>query len=389
MSTQTSKTYTAQQKLERAFLWIMKNPSYVAYTGVLMVGNSTLVDQPGFTARTDGKNVEYGREFVDSLTEQEVRFLILHENLHKTFRHLHVWKHLWQINPFKVNCAADYVINDIILESSENGNVVMPAGALHDPKYKGMDTQQVFHLLPDSIGQNGSGGDGSGFDEHDWEGAQEMSTEEVRQLAEQIDSAIRQGAILAGKLGGQADRLLGELMDVPIDYRTLLEQFVSDHCRGDDELSWRRPSRRSMQFDNMYRPSSISESVDQILIAVDTSGSIDGPVLTEFVSNVIGVCNQVRPARVDLLYWDSEVAGHETYFGDDVERLRESTKPKGGGGTSPSCIPAYMTAHKIEPSCIVVLSDGYVDSFPTDWNAPVLWVLNSDVVPPSGMVARI
>jgi hypothetical protein len=36
-----------------------------------------------------------------------------------------------------------------------------------------------------------------------------------------------------------------------------------------------------------------------------------------------------------------------------------------------------------------VLSDGYVDSWPTDWNAPVLYVLNSDVVPPNGMVARI
>jgi predicted metal-dependent peptidase len=384
--TQQAKSYTAQQKLERAFLWIMKNPNYAAYTGVLMVGESKLVDTPGLTARTDGKNVEYGEAFIDSLPEQEVRFLILHENLHKAFRHLHVWKHLWQISPGKANAAADYVINDMILESSENGNVVMPAGGLHDPKFKNMDTQQVFYLLDDNDGKGNNG-----FDEHAWEDAQAMDADQVRELHEQIDSAIRQGAILAGKLGGQADRLLGELMDVPIDYRTLLEQFVSEHCRGDDELSWRRPSRRSMQFDNMYRPSSISENVDQILIAVDTSGSIQGDVLTEFVSNVIGVCNQVRPHRVDLLYWDSEVAGHETYFGDDVERLRESTKPKGGGGTSPSCITEYMKEHEIVPTCSVILSDGYVgNDWGGEWPCPTLWVIkgNPSAVPP-GAVARI
>jgi predicted metal-dependent peptidase len=387
MTQTTSKTHTAQQKLERAFLWIMKNPNYAAYTGVLMVGESTLSDKPGLTARTDGKNVEYGEAFVDSLSEQEVRFLILHENLHKAFRHLHVWKHLWQISPGKANAAADYVINDMILESSENGNVVMPAGGLHDPKFKNMDTQQVFYLLDDNDGKGNNG-----FDEHAWEDAQAMDADQVRELHEQIDSAIRQGAILAGKMGGQVDRLLGELMDVPIDYRALLEQFVSEHCRGDDELSWRRPSRRSMQFDNMYRPSSISENVDQILIAVDTSGSIQGEVLTEFVSNVIGVCNQVRPARVDLLYWDSEVAGHETYFGDDVERLRESTQPKGGGGTSPSCITEYMKEHKLEPSCSILITDGYVgDDWGGDWPSPILYVIsdNPTAVPPSGMVARI
>jgi hypothetical protein len=46
-----------------------------------------------------------------------------------------------------------------------------------------------------------------GFDAHDWEGAQDMSAEEQRELARDIDEAVRQGALIASKLGSGGVRI--------------------------------------------------------------------------------------------------------------------------------------------------------------------------------------
>jgi len=40
------------------------------------------------------------------------------------------------------------------------------------------------------------------FDIHDWENAEQLSDAEKAELAKEIDMAIRQGSILAGKVGG-------------------------------------------------------------------------------------------------------------------------------------------------------------------------------------------
>ena len=86
--------------------------------------------------------------------------------------------------------------------------------------------------------------------------------------------------------------------------------------------------------------------------------------------------NNVNPENVHLLYWDHQVAGHEVYGVGDGDKLMGSTKPKGGGGTSPSCITKYMQANNIKPECAVVLTDGYVGSdWGGTWNCPVLWAI--------------
>jgi len=116
--------------------------------------------------------------------------------------------------------------------------------------------------------------------------------------------------------------------------------------------------------------------VGHLVVAVDTSGSIGDAELAEFLSEVKGIAEEVNPEKVDLLYWDSAVAAHEEYNDADVANIVSSTKPAGGGGTSPSCVSAYIAEKKIEPECIIVLTDGVVGGdWGKDWNAPLLWVI--------------
>ena len=101
---------------------------------------------------------------------------------------------------------------------------------------------------------------------------------------------------------------------------------------------------------------------------------------------------EVRPSHIDLIYWDSRVAAHEEYTQSDMDTLIHSTKPKGGGGTDPTCMETYLKEQKIEPECIIMLTDGEIGSWGSDWGAPILWAISNDyrkITAPVGLTLRI
>jgi predicted metal-dependent peptidase len=111
----------------------------------------------------------------------------------------------------------------------------------------------------------------------------------------------------------------------------------------------------------------------EIVVAIDTSGSIGQDEMTAFLSEVKAICCSVSPERVHLLYWDTNVAQHETYERDEYENMMQSTKPRGGGGTSVLCVPKYIRDKSIKPECVLVLTDGYLSDGWGQWSHPVLW----------------
>ena len=379
---------TAEQRIERCHIELMKHPHFVAYSGILMIGECKVVDNLP-TACTNGRDVRYGRKFVESLNDADLRGVILHEAKHKMYRHLLTWKHLNKQDPQRANMACDYVINLELVDEGKrsSGFVSLPKGGLVSEDFRGLNSAEVFNLLPPQ--PKGKGGDGDGFDEHDWEGAESLNDAEKTELAKEIDQAIRQGAILAGKVGGNVDRSFTDLMSAKVDWKEALREFVSSVSQGKDDSTWRKPNRRWLQHD-IYMPSTISESMGRVVVAIDTSGSIYGEVLNRFISEVASVMQNMNPEQVDLLYWDCEVAGHEVYGLNDADRMTSSTKPKGGGGTSPKCITQYMRKHKIDPVCAIILTDGYVgNDWGGQWNCPTLWTITSDIKSPIGQTIKI
>ena len=387
------KELTTEQRLSKAVVDIMANPKYVALAGILMIGDRTLDDKIP-TACTDGRNELYGKEFTDSLTDAELRFVILHENYHKLYRHLTTWKHLCDENAQLANMSMDYVINLKITDDNKDGFAVMPEMGLLDEKYRDMDTAQVFKLLKDNPPPEDSGGDGEGdsgsgsgssdgqqgnkspqgFDEHNWAGASEMSADEQRELAKDIDEAIRQGAMIAGKLGSGGDRDLAELLEPQIDWREVLREFITSTCSGSDYSTWQRPNRRYISA-GVYMPSGISEQVGELVVAIDTSGSIGQNELGHFLSEVKSICEVVKPDKVRLLYWDTKICQDEKYEMHEIDDLVKSTKPKGGGGTNVECVPEHMTKEGIKPQACIVLTDGYLGGSWGKWSCPVLWCI--------------
>lgn len=409
---------TAEQRIERTHVQLMKHKNFALFSGLFMIGKVEVKDDTSSgTAQTNGLDVIYDRAFVDRLNDKQLAFLILHENMHKAYRHLIVWQKLYKENAHLANVACDYVINLQIndydshgqfteMPTDEEGNIM---GCI-DEKYRGMDAAQVYADLVQKYGKdygkglkilvagNGhssdDGGDGGeqnddgveklpqGFDEHDWEGAQEGTQEEQDAHAREIESALRQGSILVGKMGGNVERSISEMLVPKIDWKEALRDFVKSVTQGKDKTSWRRLHKRYIASD-LIMPSSYSENVGGIIIGIDTSGSIGTEELTQFLSEVKSICEEVNPEQIDILYWDTAVASRETYNNSQLSGLVESTKPAGGGGTNPVCVPKYIAKNNMKAECLLFLTDGYIgQQSPSDYaslgSMPVLWCVKGN-----------
>ena len=399
-----------EERLSKAVVRIMGNDIYVALAGVLMIGTKT-IDESIPTACTNGRDCKFGRAFVDKITDAELRFVVLHEEYHKLYRHLVTWRYLWKIDAMLSNMAMDYVINlKIVDENQPDHNGVRfaepPEGVLLDERFRNMDTAQVFDILQaeqppgrgdgkgsgdnesgEGDGQSsgagqgdddgdgdGDGGGGTGFDEHDWEGAESLSEEETKDLERDIDEAIRQGALTAGKAGGGGNRGFDDLLKVQVDWREVLREFVSNTCVGNDYATYARPNRRLLS-QGVYMPSGISETIEELVLALDTSGSIGQREITVMLTEAASILETVKPNKVRVLYWGSDVVRDEVYEMHELDQMIASTKPRDGGGTDVRCVTEYMREHDISPSAVIVLTDGYLYGGWGTWTCPVLWTI--------------
>ena len=330
-----SKTLSPMQRVQRAHVELMGHPETMAYAGVLMVGKYEVRDDVP-TARTNGIDCQYGSKFIKDMTDSDLRGLIVHENLHKVYQHMFLWQHLYEEDGSTANKACDYVINLEIdaIDKRTSGFITLPEGGLLDHKYVGMDSQTVYNMLRedkdkgggqgndgegDGDGDGNGDGDGGGFDEHDWQSGKDMSQEDIEQVSKDINQAIRQGQLMAGKLGGNQSRELGSLIEPKIDWREQLREFVSSTAVGKDISTWQRVNRRWLQHDT-YMPSTVTETVGRIVVAPDMSGSVGDAELSKFLSEVQGICLNAKPEKVDLLYWDTDVAAHEVYTQEQLEQ---------------------------------------------------------------------
>jgi predicted metal-dependent peptidase len=374
----------AQTKLKKAHLNLMRHPETVLYSGVMMLGKSEVVDSGCPTAYTDGFNKKYGRAFLDGLTLEETAFLVLHENLHVMLKHLPRFHNLWKTNAKLVNAAADYVVNATIMEIKDKALCTMPKCGLYDAKYHGWSVAEVYADLKQEQ-ESGGGGGGDSMDEHGFDDMQDATEEQVKAMSEQIKEAIQHGAVMAGRMGQSVPQSIEKEMVPVINWTEVLAEFISVASRGKQDYSWRRFNVRRLA-DGYYLPSTISETVGEVVIAVDTSGSIDGNALAAFTAELAGICEMCRPEKVRVLWWDSAVHGEQT-FTDNYDQIRSLLKPVGGGGTRVGSVAKYISDNDIHAECVVVLTDGYVES-DVQWGipTPTLWVVdgNKNFIPPVG-----
>jgi len=247
----------------------------------------------------------------------------------------------------------------------------------------------------------GEAGDHPSFDEHDTSGANDLTKDEEDELAREIDRAVRQGIYIAGKMGINVGAEITQLTEVTVDWREVMREFVKASTHGGDEVTWRKFNRKLITSD-IYAPTTENIRAGSIAVMNDMSGSITQGMINACISNVVSICQEVKPEKVVLGYWDTSLRRVEIYDDSNYESLLETTKPCGGGGTDVRCVANYLRGDTTDdrlPSapavdCVIVLTDGIFSEGQGDWgDLPVLWCVidpyHRSFVPVTGVVVPV
>lgn len=387
------------------------------------------------TMATDGTRIVYNPSFVDQLKPAELEGTLAHEVLHCALGH-----HCRRGNrdPRLWNEAADLAINPILIK---NG-FTLPAGALIDPAFTDLSAEEIYARLLQKRGQgrtapaqsggqaNGGGtrsngpqsAQGSGIQDSSvpaacqpganrtpetaegtpdptsmrpggfgevWEATDEQGhpaspAEKHRQEHEwniAAEQAVRSAKACGHEPGG-VERPLTESRQPQQDWRAILRDFIAAAAPSD--YSWTPPNRRYVAS-GLYLPSVERRGLGDIVIVVDTSGSIGKRELEQFAAEISAISEEAHPEAIHVVYCDAAVQFAQEFRASEPIHL----EPKGGGGTDFRPAFEWVEENHIEPGCIIYLTDLCCDSYPKAPEYPVLWVTESRRTAPFGETIRL
>lgn len=235
-------------------------------------------------------------------------------------------------------------------------------------------------------GQGGAQGNGAGSGEiRDCPGG----AADVQAAEQEWKAATFQAARIAqaqGNCPAHAKRLCDEITTPSVDWKQELRRFVS--AIAHERYNWLQPNRR-YAWQGIYMPSHRSREVGDIVLAIDTSGSIDDKILSQFASEVGGILEEYPSARLQVIYCDAAAYDGGVFTSQDCPLHLD---PKGGGGTDFAPVFKWVDDNMDEPpKALVYLTDLYGD-FPKETpDYPVLWGVcgGNTSEPPFGETVRV
>ncbi|NDY58566.1 hypothetical protein G3N56_17670 [Desulfovibrio sulfodismutans] len=198
-------------------------------------------------------------------------------------------------------------------------------------------------------------------DREDWE----------RELRVSLAQALSQAG-QAGQAGGMGDlpaglvRLVEEVIRPRLDWRHLLRRFIEQNAVSD--YSWLPPNRRYVHL-GLILPSLKNQELPEIVLAIDSSGSISRDALSLFCAELSAILADFD-TRITVLFCDAEVRQAIRFTRLDLPLRLD---PEGGGGTDFRPAFAKVAELGLRPACLIYLTDLECDRFPARPDYPVLW----------------
>lgn len=321
------------------------------------------------TAATDGRRFYYNSEFVNKMPLKQLEFLVGHEVLHAVYDHM---GRRGDRDPKIWNIADDYCVN-FDLKEQRIGDMIPTA--LYNDKYRGMSAEEVYEdlmknadkidvqkLLKQLLDEHLDGaGDGEGDSDEDGDGDKtgngrpKLSKEEQKEIRDEMREAVIAAATAAGagNIPGGVKRLIKDLTDPVMNWLELLQQQIESTIKND--FTWARPSRRSWHMDAVMPGMKPGTQID-VVIGIDTSGSIRDEDLRVFFSEIKGIMETYEEYKITVMGWDTEVHNVGVFTSDNLENI-ETFEPGGGGGTDPHCVWEYLRENEIEPKKLIMFTD--------------------------------
>jgi predicted metal-dependent peptidase len=394
-----NQSMTYLEKIEKAKAKLMLEQPYfgtVAASLKLEENNELL------TFLSDGEALRYNSEYIDRLNVEEVEFVMANGAMHAVLKHQDrsagrtQW--LWQT-------ATDYVVNSMLVK---NG-MLLPEYANYEHKFDGMYAEEVYQMLRDEMmndefateeqveqvmddddvhnenitmqKENAASPDApeEKYDKNSEEKVELSSTpsqnsEELKEQFEQIFQKLNRQDTLPKDL----QFVVPEYFSHKVDWREFLYGYIASYAKS--TYSFVPPNMKYL-YRGIYLPS-LSSDLLRIVIAIDTSGSVDEILLSTFLGEVNSIMQSYPNYEIDLLTADAKIQSHKVFLpGENLDY-----EVSGGGGTDFRPVFEYIDQQINYPTLLLYFTDG-MGTFPEmEPSYDVMWVMPEEKEVPFGEV---
>lgn len=362
-----------KEKFVKARVKLLKKSPFF---GTVLLHTEYKFDDSIPTAATDGDMLLINEEWMCAQTEENFNGVLLHEVLHMALEHIERTKDLEDM--MLCNIAADIVVNGII----KDNRISLPQEAIYDDDLKHLSVREIYSILKEKQAESEDYvqkkyGDGDVNEclrkDKQQESPVSSASEKESHGKSKWKNIIQKAKTIAnmkqaGVKGSGMARVFKELLEPTINWRDALYKYLTQ-SRADFEGYDRRFVHNNLYVDD------VGGSKVHIAAFVDTSGSVDEDLLSEFLSELFFAINSTRGTTGQLYYFDTEL-----YPQGNIEDLEGVPKPVGLGGTS--FVPIMKELNKLsnENSHVntigVIYTDGYA---PMTWDepeSPILWCIS-------------
>ncbi len=352
------------------------------FFGTLLLNTRYKITEDISTAATDGDLLMLNEQFMESQSPEHFRSILLHEVLHMALEHIDRMKDVFDKDPMTANLAADIVVNGII----QDNRMPLPEEAITDPDLKHLSVREIYNILrqkqqddPDYL-KNKYGTDGNDINQclqpSNTKGTNSAQSESKKDKTNWKDVLNKAATIArsknAGPVGSGLSRIFKEFLEPTINWKDILYKYITS-ARSDFEGFDRRMIHQGLYLDDL------GGGKIKVALFLDTSGSVDEQLLSEFFAEVKFAVNALPNTEGEMWYFDTEL-----YPEGDIKDVSVPCI-KGGGGTSfKPVMKKLQELHEEDASSQIlgiIFTDGYARM--DNWSGPdcdLLWCIS-----PGGM----
>lgn len=357
------------------------------------------------TFTSDGAKMHYNSEYLDRLSLEEVEFVMANGAMHTVLKHHERLgdrtKWLWQT-------ATDYVVNAMLVKNGLH----LPEYAYFEEKFDGMYVEEVYEMLRAEMMDNSdhsmeqeteqiTDSDETSvenlhmqkehipfpyFDAEETKEEQnaddkkeELNTPENREEQEEMKERLEQifqKLKRQGNLPKDLKLVVPEYFSHKVDWREFLYGYIATHAKTSYTFT---PPNMKFLYRGIYLPS-MSSDLLHVIVAVDTSGSVDEELLATFLGEVSSMMQQYPNYEIDLITADAKVQSHKTFLpGEPLEY-----HIYGGGGTDFRPVFEYIDRQIDYPTLLIYFTDGDGTYPKEEVSYDMLWVMPEERDVPFG-----
>lgn len=356
----------------------------------LLTLNIKLSENIDCVAATDAASIIINPSLWSALNKNQKMFVALHE-----------WLHIALLHPKRIrtrqvdiyNAAADFVVNSMIVSDYPDFEIP-PGKILLDNQYYYKSVEEIYKDIelevrkrkenPQSNKKSGQPSSQNNKHLNKEEAieqllSQKSQAKDVMEMSSEvnesdlIDSIIRAAArhklISHNRLPGGYEDHINQIRKSSVPWTRIFARLAKQALKKATDRNPFKPDPKYLPFD-VFIPTETSSGVPNVVLIVDTSGSMDSEEFEYALGHIEKVCAVCE--KVTLITSDTEV--HDVIRIRNLKNQLKNNKIsfKGRGGTDMG--PAFKKAETLRPDLIILYSDLYLPHFPPKPKAPVIFL---------------